>query len=505
MEGLMDRAQVGRRFVARLLLVTPLCACSPVDLNDRGTDQTSDGAGSDSGTGPFTTSQTRPFAPTNRPSVPSMLATTSPPETSDSGETVSSNPQSTPDDATSSAELTSNSAPTTSAEDATTEGPPPPIDQNCLDNQPDPLPSGRMGFAQVAGNGVEQTLGGLGGRLVFANRQTELQQYLSLPEPMVVVVCGEISLTGRLTISSNKSLLGIGPSSILRGGIDVRDFEGADVSNVIIANLILDASTVDVTIEGNTTSGIRIERAHHVWLDHLEVYDAWNGLVDVVWGSDLVTLSWNKFYFSDAAPDAERRFGVRIGDHDSDPDQSQNVGKLRVTLHHNWFSELIRQRSPRVAYDALVHLLNNYYSGESTDQNPEDHTTIWGTSNAQILLESNYFWRTTNPHDLRDDTARLVSRGNVYYETNGYRETNGTVFEPPYPYTKDSTVWLPSLVPWGAGPHLTFEPKPPWSDAGAPQPDPSHDASVPEGDASADSGLDVNDASVVDELDAAVP
>ncbi len=499
MEGLMDRAQAGRRFVARLMLMTPLCGCSPVDLNDRGTDGTTDGTGSDSSTSSFSTSRTRPSSQTTRPPVPSPIATTSPTDTSDSGATMSSGPQSTSDDASPSAETTP-----TSGEEATTEGPPP-IDQNCLDNQPDPLPSGRMGFAQVAGYGVEQTLGGLGGRLVFANRQTELQQYLSSPEPMVVVVCGEISLTGRLTISSNKSLLGIGPSSILRGGIDVRDSEGADVSNVIIANLIVDASTVDVTSEGNTRSGIRIERAHHVWLDHLEVYDAWNGLVDVVWGSDLVTLSWNKFYFTDAAPDAERRFGVRIGDHDSDPDQSQNVGKLRVTLHHNWFSELIRQRSPRIAYDALVHLLNNYYSVESTDQNPEDHTTIWGTSNSQILLESNYFWRTTNPHDLRDATAQLVSTGNVYFETSGHRETNGAVFTPPYQYTKDSTVWLPSLVPWGAGPHLTFEPKPAWSDAGAPPPVPSHDASAPVGDASADSGVDVNDASVVEELDAGVP
>lgn len=502
MDRLMHRARARRRFATGITSLIYLGACSPVDLNDRPTQTTSENA-KDGGASTSATIPTRPSVSTTRPSVSSTTTAPSSLETSGLTETMTSDPEST-FDATSGVETTTNSATATSGEE-TSEGPPL-IDQDCIDNQPDQLPSGRMGFAQVEGHGVGQTLGGLGGRLVFANRQTELQQYLSSPEPMVVVLCGEILLTERLTIASNKSLLGTGPSSILRGGIDVRDAEGGVVSNVVIANLAVDASAADVTVEGATsTSGIRIERAHHVWLDHLEVYDAWNGLVDVVWGSDLVTLSWNKFYFTDAAPNAERRFGVRIGDHETDPDEAQNAGKLRVTLSHNWFSALIRQRSPRIAYDASVHLLNNYYSVESTDQDPENHTTIWATGNARVLLESNYFWRTTNPHDVRDDTAQLVSKGNVYYETSGYREANGAAFTPPYPYTKDSTVWLPSLVPWGAGPHLKFDPKPDWSDAGAPPLDttdetPSDTGS--RGDASGDAGWDVNDASVVDEFDA---
>lgn len=362
-----------------------------------------------------------------------------------------------------------------------------------------------MGFASVSGHGVTQTKGGLGGETVFADRHDELQQYLESPDPLTVVVCGEITLPERLRVGSNKTLLGLGPTSILRGGIDVMGTEEAPVADVIISNLVLDASAVESSSQATEMSGIRVAGAHHVWLDRLEVYDAPLGLVDVIWGADLVTLSWNNFYFTPSPPDVVRRFGIRIGDHETDTKPEQNAGRLRVTLHHNWFNDFIRQRSPRTAHGAQVHLFNNYYSVESTDANPDDHSTIWATGNAQVRLESNYFRNTTNPHEVRESTASLVAHGNVYYATSGHRGTNGDVFTPPYSYTKDSTVWLPSLVPWGAGPHLDLGPEPPWSDAGTTPPDEATteddttEPSSPGTDAIFDAG--VGDASV-DELDA---
>ncbi|MEZ7126631.1 hypothetical protein ACBR40_14995 [Nonomuraea sp. AD125B] len=59
-----------------------------------------------------------------------------------------------------------------------------------------------------------------------------------------------------------------------------------------------------------------------------------DGLLDVVRGSDLVTVSWSVF-----------------SEHDA--------GQLRVTLHHNLLSGL-NQRAPRVRH-GKVHVYNNAY------------------------------------------------------------------------------------------------------------------------------------------------
>lgn len=483
---------IGKRWVG-LMGLSSWVACSPVDLSDRGTDATSDDA--TVGSGETTTIITTEEQTRARPSTPpSSSAKGDSADGASAGETSAPDAATSPPDVTS-AERTFTREPTTNVE-AGTEDVPPPIDPFCLDNQPDALPAGLLGFAKLDGYGVGPTMGGLGGRLVFVNREAELREHLGSAEPMVVILCGEVSLSERLRISSNKSLLGIGPSSILRGGIDVLGSDDNVVGNVIISNLTIDGATIEPLTETNARAGIRIQGAHHVWLDHLELFDAPWGLVDVIWGSDLVTLSWNKFYFTDAAPDAEHRFGVRIGDHETDPNPSQNEGRLRTTLHHNWFGPLIRQRAPRVAY-GLVHVLNNYYTSQPV-AGDTIQSTLWATSSARVFLESNYFEYTVNPHEVRDDTANLLAAHNVYYGTSGLQQSTSEAFNPTYTYTRDSTVWLPALVPWGAGPHLELSPPPAWSDAGV---EPPRDAGVVDlVDASADAAA--TDASLDEAPDA---
>lgn len=377
----------------------------------------------------------------------------------------------------------------------------PPVDPECLATPVEAMPAGLAGFAQLAGYDLSQTSGGSGGDVVYVGSEQALRRHLTSSEARVVVVCGEIVLTERLAIASNKTLLGLGPSSILRGGIDVRGTADSYVGNVIISNLVLDPSHVLYNGGVESLVGMRVEFAHHVWLDHLEVYNAPQGLVDVVFGSDLVTLSWNKFYFTDQTPDLERRFGVRVGDVTDATVLARDGGKLRVTLHHNWFGDFIRQRMPRVAY-GQAHIFNNYYSTTDND------TAIWGLSQyAEVLVEANYFQRTHRPHDIpltsevtNDELAQMVAFDNVYYGTTGARKTQGSVFEPPYSIERHSVVWLPSLIPWGAGPHASFVPQPEWSDAGVYAPDAGADAGQTSSATSPEASSNELDASVPDTI-----
>lgn len=479
--------------------LTHLAGCSPVDLitdTDTSTDSR-DAAVTSVAESTAELARTTREVPVDSEPGPQPTAQSSDHETTMVSTTESMGGGVTTEVATSIASSTELPGASSAEPNPTSEEPELPLDPECLATNVDPIPPGIAGFATVAGYDLTQTVGGLSGTSVYVGSERSLRAALASSEPRIVVVCGEIALGSRLQIGSNKTLVGLGPSSILRGGLDIRGEEGNYVSNVIVANLVLDPSAVVLEDVYGALTGVQIEFAHHVWLDHLEIYNAPQGLVDVVSGSDLVTLSWNKFYFTQETPDLERRFGVRIGDVTDASVLARDGGKLRVTLHHNWFGEFIRQRMPRVAY-GQAHVINNYYSTTGND------TTIWGLSRyAQVLVEGNYFQRTHRPHDIpptsevpNDELAQVVASGNVYYETTGARKTQGSAFEPPYALARDSVVWLPSLVPWGAGPHASFDPKPPWSDAGVVAPDVGIDGGLLASDAGSSESLpNVADAS----------
>lgn len=464
-----ERVQSGPKNKAGLVAVVCVVlvqtwACSPIDLTDEPGAVDASVASKEE-----VSSRQEPAETTERTAatpLPKPRPTPKPADTSEPQETSGSAPMTTSERGSS--ERSEAGAHSSDSSDALD----PPVPAECLSTAVEATRPGPEGFAAVAGFATDTTVGGAGGEVVYVSGERGLREHLTTTEPRVVVVCGEITLSARLPVTSNKTLIGVGPSSVVRGGIDVRGTAGGYVSNVIITNLVLDPSLVPNEGE-DTQTGIRLEYAHHVWLDHLEIYNAPWGLIDVVWGSDLVTLSWNKLHFTqDFYENVEQRFAIRVGDTSDSSVLERDGEKLRITLHHNWFGEHIRQRIPRVAY-GQVHVFNNFYSVTNND------TAIWGLSQyAEVLVEANYFQRTHRPHDIpptsevtNDELAQIVAIDNVYYGVTGARTTRGAVFTPPYEMERDSVVWLPSLVPWGAGPHASLEPKPPWSDAGVVAPE----------------------------------
>jgi pectate lyase len=73
-----------------------------------------------------------------------------------------------------------------------------------------------------------------------------------------------------------------------------------------------------------------------------------DGLLDITAGSDLVTVSWNRFNGHDKT--------MLIGGGDQ---AMADRGRLRVTVHHNRWED-IKERAPRVRF-GQVHVLNNLY------------------------------------------------------------------------------------------------------------------------------------------------
>jgi pectate lyase len=196
-------------------------------------------------------------------------------------------------------------------------------------------------------------------------------------------------------IGSRTTVVGVGDDAHIVGA-SLR-IDGVD--DVIVRNLTVSDSTdcfpvwdPSDTNAGNWNSrydNISVVGSTHVWADHNTLdsgalppselgtvygrpYEVHDGLLDVTNGADLVTVSSNVF--------GEHDKTMLIGSSDS---RVTDRGKLRVTIHHNWFQD-IGQRAPRVRY-GQVHVYNNLY----TQTTSQDFGYFWGVGRESALYVEN--------------------------------------------------------------------------------------------------------------------
>ncbi|MEU4221185.1 polysaccharide lyase family 1 protein [Actinoplanes sp. NPDC026623] len=208
----------------------------------------------------------------------------------------------------------------------------------------------------------------------------------------------------KINVPANTTLIGINGARIGHGSLIV-----ANVANVIVRNIEF-TDAADCFPAWDPTDGeagnwnslydlISLTGATNVWLDHNTLSDGNNhdagqpirlgrpyqvhdGASDIIRGSDLVTVSYNDYYDHDKT--------MLIGSTDT---PGVDVGKLRVTVHHNRFGNVI-QRAPRVRF-GQVDVYNNAYT--ATD---EEYGYSFGVGvESSIYAENNHFVRS---EDLPD-------------------------------------------------------------------------------------------------------
>ncbi|KAK7190904.1 pectate lyase [Paraphaeosphaeria sporulosa] len=228
------------------------------------------------------------------------------------------------------------------------------------------------GFAKDNPLGV--TTGGAGGETITVTTPAALKAAIADTAPRTIYLTGNFTLTGRLSIGPNKSLIGTGPgANILANGFNIKS-----VSNVIIRNIGIRGIT------GN--DGITIQNSTRVWIDHNEFEsggfpangpDAYDGQCDIIRASDWITVSWNYFH--------DHWKSSLVGNSDALRDVDQ--GHLHVTYHHNyWRNEGTRGPAGRFGHQ---HVYNNLY---------EDYLfqAIHSRSDNQVLVEGNVFRGNTS-------------------------------------------------------------------------------------------------------------
>jgi pectate lyase len=273
-----------------------------------------------------------------------------------------------------------------------------------------------VGFATLNGG----TTGGAGGTSITVNTGTALQNAINSkgPQPLTIYVNGIITPSNspgltKIDVKDKRdiSILGVGTSGELNGiGIKV-----VRAGNIIIRNLKIH----HVNIGDKDCIGIE-GPADHIWVDHCELYnqyqgvdqDYYDGLLDAKSNSEYITYSWN--YLHDSW-----KTGL-AGSSESD------TYDRKITMHHNFY-ENCNSRLP-LYRGGTGHVFNNYYKDIAS-------TAINSRIGACLQIENNYFLNTQNPY---------VS---AYSDVVGYGELIGNVLvNSPFNYSTDVRQLGPCTV-----------------------------------------------------------
>ncbi|MGP4109486.1 pectate lyase family protein [Streptomyces sp. 4N509B] len=202
-----------------------------------------------------------------------------------------------------------------------------------------------------------------------------------------------------LPVGSHTTIIGAGDDARLLGGtLDVRGAHNVIIRNVTFEDAYDCFPQWDGRNEGEWNSeydNVVLDGATNVWLDHNTftdgrrpdseqpryfgaLYQQHDGLLDIVRGADLVTVSWNVF--------TDHSKSILIGN--SDGASGTDRGRLRTTFHHNLF-ENVGERAPRVRF-GQVDVYNNHFRQDA--DSPYYYVYSWGIgAESALVAEHNAF------------------------------------------------------------------------------------------------------------------
>ncbi len=290
------------------------------------------------------------------------------------------------------------------------------------------------GFASLAGG----TSGGAGGKVVTVTDQAALTKYAAAEEPYVIRVQGSVDMDPfgtEIPVASDKTIIGVSDTAeIVHGGFTL----DPGTHNVIIRNLTIRDTAVEGDWDCKDTDydGIRLDTAHHVWIDHIRFSRICDGQLDIRKDSEYITVSYNRF------TDNNKTFGIGW---------TPNV-RTQITVDHNWFRNT-KQRNPSADNCAYAHLYNNYLSSQLADGDPVWTYGNWARGRTRMVVENSYYDGVQHPYQA-DATAELVQRGSILRDTTGRHDAWGAAFYPGefYSYRLDPAAAVPALVKRFSGP-----------------------------------------------------
>ena len=258
---------------------------------------------------------------------------------------------------------------------------------------------GPVGFVNINDMGQFGITGGGAGEIVHVTNRADFEKYVSGTTPYVIILDNDLEGLGLqdmndvISVGSNKTIIGAGAGKTLNGiCIDLKNQQ-----NVIFRNITLTKGRED---------GMSFRTCHHIWIDHCDLSDSYDGLLDFTIASDYMTCSWTKLSNHN-----------KVSITNSGTCHYEDYGKEHVTFAHDWFASNT-QRNPRIGYGRM-HIYNCYWTDISS-------YCIGYHSQAQVLSEYNYFTSSANKPFMAQYTHALPYAGSL--SDNGSYSESGKYY-----------------------------------------------------------------------------
>lgn len=262
------------------------------------------------------------------------------------------------------------------------------------------------------------TTGGANYGTVTVDNVSDLKSYAKAGNKTIYIKPG--TYAGTVEVGSNVTLYGYPGVTITQpskgSGIKI-----SGSKNVIIRNISVQGVGA---VDEDDEDCLQINHeAKNIWIDHVHVYDGHDGNMDIVNQSDYITVSWSKFTYTSKSKN--HQFSNLFGNSDS---KTADANALKITVHHNWWGDGVKERMPRVRF-GQVHVVNNLYTSSAASY------CVRAGMKANIRVESNVFIGVKNPLDYNNQSkedAKVSMINNYYEKTSGNTTGQGTAFTPPY-------------------------------------------------------------------------
>lgn len=262
------------------------------------------------------------------------------------------------------------------------------------------------------------TTGGAKYETVTVDNVDDLKKFAKAGNKTIYIKPG--TYAGTVEVGSNVTLYGY-PGVTITQPSKGSGIKLSGAKNVIIRNIsVKGVGAVDEDDEDCLQIN---HESKNVWIDHVHVFDGHDGNMDIVNQSDYITVSWSKFTYTSASKN--HQFSNLFGNSDS---KTADANALKITAHHNWWGDGVKERMPRVRF-GQVHVVNNLYTSSAASY------CVRAGMKANIRVENNVFIGVKNPLDYNNQSkegAKVSMIGNYYEKTSGNTTGQGTAFTPAY-------------------------------------------------------------------------
>ena len=311
-----------------------------------------------------------------------------------------------------------------------------------------------VGWASLNGG----TTGGGAATQTLVTTLAQLNTAAAGTTARVIFVSGKLA-QGTATIGSNKTIIGCsGTTPTLSGTVQIKNATNVIIRNMNIVGFNCKPPDIDTANGGQCQNGhdaVTVQTVRNIWFDHDAISDGSDGNLDINHGSDFITVSNTKFFYSTARSDpndtgaAGHRFSNLIGG--SDSNGSEDTGHLNITWVHDWWAQNVVERQARVRF-GKNHFFNNLWTSAGNN-----YCIGLGVS-ANLLIQNNAFVGVKTPINTTsfENSASIAHlAGNVFSGTSGNAVVDvngGSVFTPPYTFNLGMGSTTEAFVQANAGP-----------------------------------------------------